>query len=139
MCHKITLHTTTAHQIAPDSYSTSPFHLPYHLLSSHSLSSLAAPPVRLDMNTSGVLVAAKDRDTASLAHAQFRDKTVRKAYLALALGVPEQQVFTIDEPIGQHPDVKVARRVVEGGLPAITHVQVGDTGWAGRDVIQSGS
>lgn len=77
------------------------------------------------MNTSGVLVAAKDRSTASLAHAQFREKTVSKAYLALALGVPQQQQFAVDGPIAAHPRVKVARRVAEGGLDAITHVKVG--------------
>ena len=69
-------------------------------------------------------MAAKDRATASAAHAQFRDKAVSKAYLALALGVPGNAAFSVDGPIGAHPSVKVARRVVAGGLPAVTHMQV---------------
>lgn len=76
------------------------------------------------MNTSGVLVAAKDRATACEAHAQFRAKTVSKAYLALAVGVPAQQVFDVDGGISQHPDIKVARTVHREGLPALTHIQV---------------
>lgn len=76
------------------------------------------------MNTSGVLLAAKDRAAAAAAHAQFRDKTVSKAYLALALGVPQQRSFTVDGAIGHHPAVKVARRVVAGGQQAVTHIQV---------------
>lgn len=79
---------------------------------------------RIDMNTSGVLVAAKDSQTASLVAAQFRTKQVSKAYLALCLGVPQQQAFTLDGPIDQHPAVKVARCVAAGGQPAATHVQV---------------
>lgn len=76
------------------------------------------------MDTSGVLVAAKDSQTASLATAQFAGKQVSKAYLALCLGVPQQQHFTVDGPIDQHPTVKVARCVAPGGQPAATHVQV---------------
>jgi 23S rRNA pseudouridine1911/1915/1917 synthase len=79
---------------------------------------------RLDMNTSGVLLAAKDRATASAAHAQFRAKSVSKAYLSLALGVPSSSSFSEDGPIGQHPSVKVARRVAQGGQPALTHMEV---------------
>jgi hypothetical protein len=79
---------------------------------------------RLDMNTSGVLLAAKDKATASAAHAQFRAKTVSKAYLALALGVPSSRSFTVYGPIGQHPSVKVARQVVQGGQHALTHMEV---------------
>lgn len=76
------------------------------------------------MDTSGVLVAAKDAATANAINSQFQAKQVSKAYLALCLGVPEQQQFIVDGPIGQHPDVTVARKVVPDGQPAVTHVQV---------------
>lgn len=78
------------------------------------------------MDTSGVLLAAKDATTASLINAQFQSKQVSKAYLALCLGVPEQKTFTVDGPIAQHPCVNVARMVAAGGLPAVTHVQVSE-------------
>jgi len=76
------------------------------------------------MDTSGVLVAAKDAATANAVNSQFQAKQVSKAYLALCLGVPEQQQFIVDGPIGQHPDVTVARKVVPDGQHAVTHVQV---------------
>jgi 23S rRNA-/tRNA-specific pseudouridylate synthase len=77
------------------------------------------------MDTSGVLLAAKDAATASLVNSQFQDKRVSKAYLAICLGVPQQQSFTVEGPIAQHPTVHVARRVHPDGQPAVTHVQVG--------------
>lgn len=88
---------------------------------------------RLDMNTSGVLLAAKDRATASAAHAQFRTKAVSKAYLALALGAPRSSSFSVDGAIGQHPGVKVARQVAQGGQPALTDMEV--QGWAGGNAL----
>lgn len=91
----------------------------------HTPASHLLPP-RLDMDTSGVILAAKDAATAAAINAQFSSKAVSKAYLALCLGVPEQQAFTVDGAIGQHPEVKVARRVTADpeGLPAKTYVQV---------------
>jgi hypothetical protein len=79
------------------------------------------------MDTSGVLLAAKNAATASLINAQFQDKRVSKAYLSICLGAPQQPCFTADGPIGQHPAVHVARRVHPDGQPAVTHVQVRHT------------
>lgn len=80
---------------------------------------------RLDMDTSGLLLAAKDAASASALNAQFQAKDVHKAYLAICLGVPQQQHFTVNGPIEQHPTVTVARIVSPDGQQAITHVQVG--------------
>lgn len=52
---------------------------------------------RLDRETSGVLVLAKDRDVASRMHASFG--SVQKVYLALVHGVPEEDSFDVDVPI----------------------------------------
>jgi 23S rRNA-/tRNA-specific pseudouridylate synthase len=57
---------------------------------------------RLDMNTSGVLLFAKNSETASLLHEQFRNKTPRKTYLALVLGIPDWDETTLDAPIGRN-------------------------------------
>jgi 23S rRNA pseudouridine1911/1915/1917 synthase len=57
---------------------------------------------RLDKETSGCLVAAKnDRAHAELAR-QFATREVTKLYLALAAGVVRSKSFTIDVPIGRH-------------------------------------
>jgi len=58
---------------------------------------------RLDRDTSGVLVAAKnDRAQAALAR-QFEERTVRKTYLALVYGDISEASGTISLPIGRHP------------------------------------
>ncbi|PRW45465.1 pseudouridine synthase [Chlorella sorokiniana] len=79
---------------------------------------------RLDMNTTGVLLFAKKRDIVDGVHAQFRKKTVRKEYRALAVGVPAQTDFTVDAPIDRDEEEQVARRIVEGGKPALTEFTV---------------
>jgi 23S rRNA-/tRNA-specific pseudouridylate synthase len=80
------------------------------------------------MNTSGVIAAAKDADSARKVHQQFDSKQVTKTYLAVCMGVPQERKFTATALIGQHPTVKIARAVMtaaEGGQPAVTVFQVG--------------
>lgn len=79
---------------------------------------------RLDMNTSGVLLFAKSSKAASLLHEQFRNKTPRKTYLALVMGVPTWDEKIVDAPIGQSLIEKVARTVTEDGKPAVTEFKV---------------
>ena len=58
---------------------------------------------RLDRDTSGALVVAKnDQAHANLA-AQFQNRTVRKEYLAIVTGSPDRDRDLIDFPIGDHP------------------------------------
>lgn len=86
---------------------------------------------RLDMNTTGVLLFAKSRDIVPAMHAQFREKQVKKRYLALVHGIPPtDQPFSVDAPIGQASPSEgvnaVSRAVVfsDCGKPALTHFQV---------------
>lgn len=58
---------------------------------------------RLDRDTSGVIVVAKnDRAHLHLA-AQFQERTLRKEYLAIVVGAPDRDRDQIDLPIGLHP------------------------------------
>ncbi len=73
-----------------------------------SLSSVAGPfkpgiVHRLDKETSGLLVVAKDDPTHRGLGRQFTDREVEKVYLAVVQGIVEQQEGTIDAPIGRHP------------------------------------
>jgi 23S rRNA pseudouridine1911/1915/1917 synthase len=79
---------------------------------------------RLDSDTSGVLVVAKN-DTAhrSLA-AQFKARTVRKLYEAIVWGVPRNPGGLIDRPVGRHPTARVRMAVRPGGRPARTVYRV---------------
>jgi 23S rRNA pseudouridine1911/1915/1917 synthase len=70
---------------------------------------------RLDQDTSGVMVVAKTRAAhASLSQA-FQNRTTKKFYLAITVGVPSEQV-RVDAPVGRHPVARVKMSV--GGTNA---------------------
>ena len=58
---------------------------------------------RLDKDTSGVLVVAKNSRAMHGLAAQFKSRDVRKKYLALVYGNPCEDTGSVDEPIGRHP------------------------------------
>jgi 23S rRNA pseudouridine1911/1915/1917 synthase len=91
---------------------------------------------RLDKDTTGLMVAAKnDRAHASLT-GQFADHgrtgAMRRGYMALVWGVPNRQRGTVDAPIDRHPHVREKMAVREGGREAITHWEVVEA-FNGRD------
>lgn len=79
---------------------------------------------RLDKDTSGLLVIAKN-DTAhhSLA-AQIKEKTARRNYIALVEGVMKPDLGTIDKPIGRHPTKRKQMAIVNDGRRALSRFQV---------------
>ncbi len=80
---------------------------------------------RLDKDTSGVMVAAKnDRAHLSLAK-QIQEKTARREYLAIACGTIKEETGTVIGDIGRDPkDRKKMTIVYENGKPAVTHFSV---------------
>ncbi|MBN1591057.1 MAG: RluA family pseudouridine synthase [Pirellulales bacterium] len=58
---------------------------------------------RLDRDTSGVLLVAKNDQAHARLAAQFEARTIRKNYLAIVAGRPERDRDVIEEPIGVHP------------------------------------
>lgn len=79
---------------------------------------------RLDKDTSGLLLAAKnDRAHAGLT-GQFAGRTVEKLYRAIVLGVVRDDEGTIDKPIGRSPSDRKRMAVVEGGREALTEYRV---------------
>ena len=84
---------------------------------------------RLDKDTTGVMVVAKnDRAHRKLA-AQFADhgrseEEFERAYLAFVWGVPDRPHGVIDKPIDRHPKSRERMAIREGGREAITHWQV---------------
>jgi 23S rRNA pseudouridine1911/1915/1917 synthase len=83
---------------------------------------------RLDKDTSGVLVVAKN----DLAHRSLSDQfadhgrtgSLRRIYLGFAWGAPERPRGTIDAPIARHPHARDKMAVRQGGREAITHWEV---------------
>jgi 23S rRNA pseudouridine1911/1915/1917 synthase len=83
---------------------------------------------RLDKDTTGLLVVAKnDRAHRALA-AQFADHgrtgPLERAYLAFVWGAPDRPRGTIEKPIGRHPRARDRMAVRADGREAITHWQV---------------
>ncbi|HEX7328921.1 MAG TPA: RluA family pseudouridine synthase [Casimicrobiaceae bacterium] len=78
---------------------------------------------RLDKDTSGLLVVA--RNLAAHAHLvrQLAARSVHRAYVAVVHG-DLARAMVIDAPIGRHPTRRTSMAVVEGGRPARTHVDV---------------
>ena len=73
---------------------------------------------RLDKDTSGVLVAAKNSHSHALLVALFASRKMEKHYLTLCLGNPGDKV--ISAPIKHHPTRRQEMAVVEGGKEAIS-------------------
>ena len=58
---------------------------------------------RLDKNTSGIILVAKNARAHRHLQAQFKDRTIEKTYLALVHGHVSPEQGLIDAPIGRHP------------------------------------
>lgn len=81
---------------------------------------------RLDMDTSGILLIAKNSMSQADLNRQMSQGETEKAYIALASGILKEKNFTIDLPIGSPAPGKIGRRVVEEdeGFPSVTEVEV---------------
>jgi 23S rRNA pseudouridine1911/1915/1917 synthase len=86
---------------------------------------------RLDKDTSGLLVVAKNDAAHASLSAQFADhgKTgeMRRGYLAFVWGVPHRARGTVDAPIDRHPYAREKMAVREGGRHAVTHWEIVET------------
>jgi 23S rRNA pseudouridine1911/1915/1917 synthase len=79
---------------------------------------------RLDKDTSGVMVIAKNDTTHRALTAAWNTDAVRKEYLAVVYGTPAASKGTIDAPIGRDPRDRKRMAVVPGGRQAITDYEV---------------
>ena len=74
---------------------------------------------RLDRDTSGLLVVAKNDDAHRCLAAQLKDRRMTREYLALVRGRLEGE-GTVEAPVGRHPVDRKRMAVVPGGKPALT-------------------
>jgi len=89
---------------------------------------------RLDKDTSGVLVIAKTVEAQTAVSRQFRDRTVRKTYIAFVEGVPSASKGVIDAPVGRSRRQPNRMAVSSGGRPSETAFEVNET--FGKEVSQ---
>ena len=79
---------------------------------------------RLDKDTSGVLLVARDDDAHAFLQAAMAERRIGRTYLALVKGDLPAQSGTIDAPIGRNPRRRTLMAVVAGGRSAVTHYRV---------------
>lgn len=79
---------------------------------------------RLDRDTSGIMIAAKDTETKGLLQKQFQDRKAHKTYLAVVQGTPKELNATLDLPIERNPKAPSTHRVGVNGKHAITRYEV---------------
>ncbi|WP_255000355.1 RluA family pseudouridine synthase [Cyanobium sp. Alchichica 3B3-8F6] len=90
---------------------------------------------RLDRDTSGLILLARDADTHRLLSGAFADRRVHKTYLARVQGVPAARGGLIDQPLARlatRPPRYGVVPVAAGGKPALTR-------WRRLDPCRSGS
>ncbi len=79
---------------------------------------------RLDRDTSGIIICAKNSQTKHLLQKQFQDRKAKKTYLAVVRGLPKQLEGRMDLPIERNPKRPAEHRVGVNGKPAQTDYRV---------------
>jgi 23S rRNA pseudouridine1911/1915/1917 synthase len=80
---------------------------------------------RIDMDTTGIIIVAKNANAQNELSSQMRRNTVVKKYYALVEGIVDEDHFNIDLPVGRPDQVSIRREVMyEGGKNALSEVNV---------------
>ena len=79
---------------------------------------------RLDKNTTGVMVVAKNNNSHNVLSKQIQEHNFKKIYVALVKGVIPENEAIIEMPIGRHPTDRKKMAVVKNGKEAITKFKV---------------
>lgn len=80
---------------------------------------------RIDKDTSGLIVVAKNNKAHELLAEGFKNKTIKREYLALVIGEVNSEKATIDAPIGRDKqDRKKMCVTKDNGKEAVTHFKV---------------
>lgn len=79
---------------------------------------------RLDRDTSGIMIGARNAETATLLQKQFADRRAKKTYFAVVDGVLKESKAMVDLPIGRNPSAPSTFRVDASGKAAQTAYEV---------------
>lgn len=79
---------------------------------------------RLDRDTSGLLIIAKNSESAAHLQRQFAERIAKKTYIAITDGKPKLNAAKIDLPIGRNPSAPSTFRIDPNGKPAQTTYHV---------------
>ncbi|CAG7840989.1 Ribosomal large subunit pseudouridine synthase D [Clostridium haemolyticum] len=79
---------------------------------------------RIDKDTSGVLVVAKNNKAHKVLAEQLKEHSMKREYIALVEGILKEDNGFIDKPLGRNPKDRIKMAVVQEGKNAITHYEV---------------
>lgn len=79
---------------------------------------------RIDRDTSGLIIAAKNDAAHQYLSAQLADHTLARTYECIVVGALREDRGTVDAPIARHPTDRKRMAMVAGGREAVTHWEV---------------
>ncbi|MCK8058033.1 MULTISPECIES: RluA family pseudouridine synthase [unclassified Fusibacter] len=101
--------------------------LMYHIKDLSDIGGVIRPGIvhRIDKDTTGLLMVAKNNKAHESLSAQLKDHSVERRYYAIVHGGFSNDAGTIDKPIGRHPKNRLKQAVTEiNSKHAITHYEV---------------
>jgi 23S rRNA pseudouridine1911/1915/1917 synthase len=98
----------------------------YHVKDLSGINGKIRPGIvhRIDKDTSGLLMVAKNDVAHEKLSEQLQEKQAQRTYLALVHGIISHEKGTIDAPIGRDPKNRKKFAVVDNGKPSVTHFEV---------------
>lgn len=98
----------------------------YHCHDLSGINGILRPGIvhRIDKDTSGILVVAKNDYSHNKLAEQLKEHSMKREYYAVTEGVLRQDEGTINEPLGRHPVERIKIAVIKDGREAITHYKV---------------
>lgn len=98
----------------------------YHIKDLSGINGKIRPGIvhRIDKDTSGLLMVAKNDVAHEKLAEQLQNKTAGREYIGLVHGVIQNDRGTIDAPIGRDPKNRKKYKVIENGKPSVTHFEV---------------
>ncbi|SCH14107.1 MULTISPECIES: RluA family pseudouridine synthase [unclassified Romboutsia] len=79
---------------------------------------------RIDKDTSGLLMIAKNNNAHNSLAEQLKDHSITREYEFICHGVVKEDKITVDKPLGRNPKDRLKMAVVKDGKRAVTHFEV---------------
>ena len=98
----------------------------YHCKNLSGINGVIRPGIvhRIDKNTTGILVVAKNDETHNSLSDQFKEHSIKREYYAIVEGKFSTKGGTIDKPLGRNKKDRLKMDIVEDGKRAVTHYEV---------------
>lgn len=108
----------------------------HHCTDLSGIGGVARPGIvhRLDKDTTGLMVVAKNDRAHQALSLAFRWRKIEKTYLAVCYGAFDVEEGVVEAPIGRHPTQRQQMAVVDGGRPARTLYTVAER-WPGASLV----